>query len=493
MISRFLACAFALGLIAQRAPAESPEEAIARATAAMQAAAPRAQADPSRPIYHLTAPAQWMNDPNGPIYYRGFYHVFYQLHPYSDGDGPKHWGHFRSRDLVKWENQPIALSPSTDLGEAGVWSGCCTINDLGEPMIFYTSVARGQSAQTHAEQWAAVGDRDLVTWRKLPANPILSEALHDGRKIYEWRDPFIFKDHHRTFLVAGGNLNETRGGQAVVNIYEAQNPGLTQWKYRGVMFQLPDAGAPTTECPNFFKLGEHWVLFASPYGHVQYFVGDFNPDTCRFENHTRGILDAGSFYAPNTMQLADGRRIVWGWINGFPSGRGWNGCLSVPRLLSLSADEQLRQTPVPQLKKLRGRRIAWRNTSLEGGAKTFTLPPTNTLEINAEIDLSNARQVTLAFESESNKAPSLAMSLSDSEFKMLDVKSALPPAPKNGVFRLHIFLDRSVVEVFVNDQVCATKVVNTLPGNPILEISATGNGAAKAASIEAWPMNSIWE
>jgi beta-fructofuranosidase len=493
MISRFLACAVALGLIGQRALAESPEEAIARATAAIQAATPRAQADPAHPIFHLTAPAQWMNDPNGPIYYRGFYHLFYQLHPFSDGDGPKYWGHFRSRDLVKWEPLPIALCPSTDLGEAGVWSGCCTINGMGEPMIFYTSVARGQPAQIHAEQWAAIGDRDLISWRKLPANPVLSESLHGERKIYEWRDPFIFQDHHRTFLVAGGNLNETKGGQAVVNIYEAQNPGLTQWKYRGVLFQLPDAGSPTAECPNFFKLGRHWVLFVSPYGHVQYFVGDFDADTCRFESHSRGILDAGSFYAPNTMQLADGRRIVWGWINGFASGRGWIGCLSVPRLLTLSPDEQLQQTPAPQLKKLRGRSVAWRNVSLKGEPKIFKLPPTNTLEINAEIDLPKAQEITLGFKRDGDEAPSLAMSLTDSEFKMLDLKSTLPPNAKDRALRLHIFIDRSVVEVFVNDQACATKVINPLSGNQVLEISATGNGAAKAASIEAWPMNSIWE
>ena len=138
--------------------AESTNDAIARATAAIQAAVPRAQADPTHPIFHVTSPAQWMNDPNGPIFYKGWYHLFYQLHPFSDGDGPKYWGHVRSRDLVKWEPLPIALWPSSELDETGVWSGCCTINGRGEPMIFYTSVARGRPALTHAEQWAAIGD-----------------------------------------------------------------------------------------------------------------------------------------------------------------------------------------------------------------------------------------------------------------------------------------------------------------------------------------------
>src|ERR1035438_3209848 len=132
------------------ARSDSPNEAIVRATAAIQAATPRAQADRARPIFHVASPAQWMNDPNGPIFYKGYYHLFYQLHPFSDQDGPKYWGHVRSRDLVQWEHLPIALAPSGDQGEEAIWSGCCTLNGLGQPTIFYTSIARGKPAFDHA-------------------------------------------------------------------------------------------------------------------------------------------------------------------------------------------------------------------------------------------------------------------------------------------------------------------------------------------------------
>src|SRR6266404_4067882 len=364
----------AILLLPLSTPGALTNEAIDRATAAVQGAAPRAQADPAHPIFHVTAPAQWINDPNGPIYYKGFYHLFYQLHPFSDESGPKYWGHVRSRDLAKWEPLPIALWPSSEAGESEIWSGCCTINGEGKPMIFYTSIAPGNSAQTHAEQWAAIGDDDLINWQKSPANPVLSEALNGEKKIYDWRDPFIFRDKNRTFMVLGGNLNQAKGGQAVVNIYEAENAGLTQWKYRGVLFTHPDPSAPTAECPNFFKLGDRWVLFMSPYGRAQYFVGDFDAETCRFQMHTRGLVDCGSdFYAPNTMQVPDGRRIVWGWVRGFSGGHGWNGCLSLPRLLSLSRNGEVRQTPAPQLSKLRGKAVEWRNIRLESAGKTLTL------------------------------------------------------------------------------------------------------------------------
>ena len=467
-------------------------DALARATVAVQAATPRAQADSDHPIFHVTAPAQWVNDPNGPIFYKNYYHLFYQLTPFSDESGIKYWGHVRSRDLVKWEHLPIAIAPSGDKGEESIWSGCCTINGQGQPMIFYTSIAKGTSALDHAEQWAATSDDDLIHWTKAPGNPVLSEALHGDKKIYDWRDPFIFRDQKRTFMVLGGSLNQSKGGQAVVNIYAAANAELTKWKYRGVLFQLPDAGARTAECPNFFQLGDKWVLFVSPYGKVQYFVGDFDAETCRFQARTRGLLDYGpNFYAPNTMLVPDGRRLLWGWVNGFPGGHGWNGCLSLPRMLSFSRDGQLRQNPAPQLSKLRGKRMARRGVQLANGGETFMLPKTNTLEIMAEIDLETAKGVELSFKSSVKDAPLVVVSFYNSELHVMDAKAALPLDKDQRKLNLRIFVDRSVLEVYANETVCITKRITPLDANLNLEIRAN-DGRATAKLVEAWPMKTIW-
>ncbi len=446
----------------------------------------------NHPLFHITAPAQWINDPNGPIFYRGFYHLFYQLHPFSDRSGPKYWGHVRSRDLVKWEHLPIALAPSTDAGEAEVWSGCCTINGRGEPMIFYTSIAPGKSAQTHAEQWAAIGDKDLITWKKASANPVLSEALHSATKMYEWRDPFIFHDHNRTFLVTGGNLNQTKGGQAVVNIYEGQNDDLTQWKYRGVLFQLPDPKARTTECPNFFKLGNRWVLFVSPYGKVQYFVGDFDYKNCRFQARTNGLLDVGSnFYAPNTMQVPDGRRLVWGWVNGFESGKGWNGCLTVPRQLSLTRDGRLQQEPVPQLEKLRGKGEEWRNLRLSEAGEKLVLPNSNTFELESEVDLLSSQGVLLEFQSSAGNTKPLLIKISRGDAKSTEPALTLPVGAEESHLHVQLFIDRSVLEVFVNGLHCATKTISPPGHNTHLTIHPLG-GDARAKKIQVWPISPIW-
>jgi beta-fructofuranosidase len=470
---------------------ESMNDALARAAAAVQAAAPRAQADPTRPIFHITAPAQWVNDPNGPIFHKGVYHLFYQLHPFSDGSGPKYWGHVRSRDLARWEHLPIALAPSGEAGEAEIWSGCCTINGKGEPMAFYTSIAPGKPAIDHAEQWAATSNDDLVAWKKSPANPVLSEDLHGGTKVYDWRDPFIFHDGKKSFLVLGGSLNQSKGGQAVVNIYEAENAELTKWKYRGVLFHHPDPEARTSECPNFFKLGDEWVLFVSPYGKVHYFVGDFDPETCRFRPRTRGLLDHGpNFYAPNTMLVPDGRRLVWGWVTGFPGGRGWNGCLTLPRQLSFSRAGQLQQTPAPQLTRLRGKPVAWRKVRLDSDRKSLMLPESNTLEIENEIDLGSAAGIGLGIKS-GNKTPQVLVNFNGLQLQVLDAKAPLTLAKGDRTLKLRLFIDRSVLEVFANETVCVTKRIAPLEANAALEISAEG-GTANAKQIRAWPIASIW-
>lgn len=468
---------------------ETDEEALVRAEAAVKAAVPAAQSDPSHPIFHVATPAQWMNDPNGPIFYKGYYHLFYQLHPYSDKDGTKYWGHVRSRDLVKWEHLPIALAPSNDKDEEAIWSGSCTINGLGQPMIFYTSIAQGKSAYDHAEQWAAIGDDDLIRWKKSPANPVLSEALHGDKKIYDWRDPFVFHEGDKTFLVAGGHL--AKQGDASVNIYEAQNPELTQWKYRGVCFEIPEA--PTAECPNFFKLGDQWVLFVSPYGKVQYFIGDFDVKTCRFTARTKGLVDSGpNFYAPSTMLLPDGGRIVWGWVTGFPSGHGWNGCLSLPRRLSVTPDGMLRQVPAPELVKLRGEPFHLSGLRLEGREHPLTLPRTNALEILAEVDLGSSKSISFELRPQANDSRPIAIRC-DGQQLTVDGANAPLSSTKDRLkqIQVRIFVDHSVLEVLANETVWFTKRISTLDPNTTLVMRSEG-GEATVKTLQAWPMQTIW-
>src|SRR5262245_16219787 len=286
--------------------------------------AERVQQDPNHPVYHITAPANWINDPNGPIFHHGVWHMFYQHNPYGDDWGNMHWGHVRSQDLAHWEHAPIALWPSKEVDEDHIFSGCSAIRSDGRPVIFYTSIGRGKSAGEYAEQWMAIGDKDLMKWEKAPSNPALSESLHRNTKISDWRDPFLFKYRGNDYMVLGGNLNKGKGGEAIVALYRARDSSLEKWEYLGILFKHPDPNVNNIECPNFFELDGKWVLIISPHRRVEYFTGTF--DGRKFTHKTRGLLDhSDNFYAPNCTTDNKGRRILWGWIRGFKGGQGWNG------------------------------------------------------------------------------------------------------------------------------------------------------------------------
>ena len=184
-----------------------------------------AKQDPERPVYHFRPPANWMNDPNGTIFYKGYYHVFYQHNPYGDQWGHMHWGHTRSMELVYWEHLPIALAPSLDQGEDHCFSGCAWVNPKDELMLFYTSVSARENARPH-EQWAALPlDDELINWKSM-RQPILTLKTHGDRA---GGSGVI-----RFWLRSRADLHGDRGGYGPGghSIYEARNAELTEWDYR---------------------------------------------------------------------------------------------------------------------------------------------------------------------------------------------------------------------------------------------------------------------
>ncbi|MCC7374670.1 MAG: glycoside hydrolase family 32 protein [Verrucomicrobiales bacterium] len=464
-------------------------EAIARAMQSVSNAVPKATADPSRPMFHFRPPANWMNDPNGLIHHRGWYHLFYQHNPYGDGWGHMHWGHARSRDLVRWEHLPIALWPSEERGEEHVFSGSATLNASDEPVIFYTSIAKGKGADVQAEQWMALGSEDLLSWRKHPANPILSEALHGDRKVYDWRDPFIVRAGRRVFMVCGGNLNHGKGGQAVVRLYEAQNGELTQWKDRGVLFEHPDPEVKNIECPQLFQLDGTWVLMISPHRRVEWFTGTFDPEAGRFTAKRRGMADYGeAYYAPQCFSDQTGRRLLFGWIRGFPEGRGWNGCLTLPRLLSVSGGV-LTQQPAPEVEQLRGARHRLRGEALKG-ERRWAEARGEALEIEAIFERGEASAVGLRLRQSSDGKRAVEVRWDGKRLDVGGASMSLFGDLTGGRVEMRLVLDRSVLEVYAAGQ-CLTRVIPFEAGDDGVSVFAEGDGA-RITSLSAWEMNPVW-
>ena len=199
-----------------------------------------------KPHYHFLPENNWMNDPNGPIYYKGKYHLFYQYNPNDYHWNTIHWGHAVSEDLVHWEYLPIALFPSNDLGETHCFSGCTTINVDGLPTIFYTSVGENErNARDGAEQSMAVSYDDMITWEKYKLNPVIKSNIHGTIDVKEWRDPFIWKEDGKWYMVLGGSIEE----KGSILIYSSDN--LVKWEFINVMFEAPSY--KTLECPNMLK------------------------------------------------------------------------------------------------------------------------------------------------------------------------------------------------------------------------------------------------
>ena len=476
--------------------------AVEKAMQHVAAATAHAAADPTRPVCHFRPPAGWMNDPNGPIFRDGWLHLFYQHNPYGDEWGHMHWGHARSRDLVHWEHLPIALWPSLEAGEEHVFSGCARVNGQGEMLLFYTSVKRGdRESRPPNEQWAARPlDSELLIWEKHPANPILALADHGGPPFRgEWRDPFIFAAAGRTFLVVGGDYDEI----AEVALYVAEDTTLTRWHYCGPLYQTTQEQTRFLECPNFVELppaaghqaspSGNWLLLTSPYRAIEYVSGAFDPIALTFTPHQHGVLDPGAgkecnFYASNLVFDAQGRCILLGWIRGFASGRGWNGCLALPRLLSMGSDGRPRQLPAPELQALRGRQYPCIAQTLEPGADRLLNIQGNTLEIDVTFALGSAQAVGVLLHSDTD---SVAVRYDGSTLHVAGSEVALASNPDHTI-RLHLYIDKSVLELFVDDgRAAVTRVITPLRPMEGIELFAEG-GSAQTTDLSVWDLLPIW-
>ena len=456
--------------------------AINEAIQAVEAARTKAEQDPSRPVCHFRPPAQWMNDPNGPLFFDDHYHVFYQHNPYGDKWGHMHWGHARSSDLVNWEHLPIALAPALDDGEEHCYSGCATVNGDGDPMIFYTSVPpKNESGEPQRpfEQWAAVSKDGMQTWARIPENPLVTITPDGGPKMDDsTRDPFIFQEDGRTFMVLGTVVE----GKPAVPIFEADDASLTSWSYRGDIFATPPENMKFPECPNFFRLEYKWVLLTSPYGPVRAMVGDFDLDTLKFTPETDVLLDSTpDFYATNILFDPKSRHVMLAWIRGFEGGKGWNGCLALPRVLSLDLEGGLIQDFVPELQMLRRKSVVKAAAKVEESL-VINEVKADCLELVVDLDQGDATTFGLTLGSTRISCDSKTITVAGKE---LDARL------DDGTLRLHLILDKSVLEVLVDHRGSATVVVPYDEADDQVTFFAEG-GAARILFLEGWELAPVW-
>lgn len=466
---------------------------IQAAMDAVEAARPKAEGDPNRPVFHFRPTAQHMNDVCGALHYKGWYHIFYQFAPYhSEGGVHTGWGHARSRDLVYWEHLPIAIMPDGENGERLYASGSAVLDGKGNPIIFFGWTLQAVwDGTAKREQWAAVPvDDELIEWRtmRIGLRPGESGVPADIR--FTWTDMFVFRSGERTFAT----FKSSKG-----LVCEALNPELTRWQAVG------NLDGVIGECPNFFRLGTKWILIQSM-SPISYQLGQFDPETIQFTADAPACpLDYGfglqkppsgsaGLYGTTATVDDSGRTLFFGFISGFEEPRGWNNCMILPRVLSLDEDGGLIQTPVEELQRLRGKPVKFSGIGLDNESSRLAEISGDCLEI--QMTLVPGENSTCGIRVRCGDDGNESIQIR-AHRRCLNVAGTEVPNVHSGrthrdKIDLHLFLDKAALEVFIDGgRKTVTRAIQADPQNLGVEFFAEG-GAAQLRDVTIWPTKRIW-
>lgn len=438
-----------------------------------------------RPQFHVTSVKDWINDPNGMVYFDGEYHLFFQRDPTAiNGSAYKSWAHCVGTDLVHWKQLDDAIAPD-ELGS--MWSGSGVVdwhNTSGlrtgdEPPLVLIYTAAGGMLEASKDkpftQCIAFSNDRGRTWTKYEGNPVV-EHIEGGNRDPKvvWHEPTkrwimaLYLDGDRFALLASPDLKEW------TKLEEVRVPG-------------------SIECPDFFEIpveGEagqsRWVFWTA---NNAYLVGTFDGKHFQAEGEPqRG--DAGDcYYAAQTFSdipQEDGRRVQVPWMRGdaYP-GMPFNQQLGLPTVLTLHREKEglrLRRLPVNELETLRQARHEWQGW-LEEGVDPLAELDADTFEIRATIDPANAESVMF-------KLRGVPLEFDATSGRLILPKSAavVPMVDRN--LQLRIFVDRTSIEVFTAEG-RVTLAQCYLPGEDV-ETSLTAFGA-KIESLQWWTLDSIWK
>ena len=440
-----------------------------------------------RPQFHFTAAKNWINDPNGLVFYKGQYHLFFQHNPLSTKWGNMTWGHAVSTDLLRWRQMDNALEPDAMgtmfSGSAVVdWNNTSGFQKGNEKVLVAIYTAAGdtseQSKGQKFTQCLAYSIDAGKTWSKYGKNPILAHVRGGNR------DPkIVWHDQSKHWIMAlylDGN-----------DFAFYSSPDLKTWQQIQTM-TVPDCA----ECPDFFPMSIDgdatnikWVWTAAN-GH--YLVGSFDGQSFKPESKAPQQIDFGKgYYAVQTYSdTPDGRRIQIGWMNNGRYPRmPFNHQMSIPRELKLKRtanDLRLYNLPISEIDSLRKKTQFWKNAAVKPGENLLADVRGEYLDIRAEFEAGDAEQFGLRLRGEP-----IFYSVKTKRLTTGVIGSA-PLDLENGLLKLHILLDRTSLEIFANDgRVSITGCFLPPDDNKFLETVAIG-GTARIRSLDIHELNSIW-
>lgn len=457
---------------------------------------------PWRQAFHIQPNTGLLNDPNGFAYYNGEYHLFYQWFPLGPVHGLKYWYHTKSKNLVNWENVGIAIKPYDEFDRHGAYSGSA-IEHNGKLHLMYTGNTRDENWVRHPYQCMASLDSkgNMAKW----SQPVIASV--PAGYTDHFRDPKVWEENGRFYAVIGAQRTDQTGCVVLYSSWDLQ-----EWKWEGeIQTKLPDFGY-MWECPDYFELQEKGILLFCPQG--------VSPEGDRYQNIyqsgyvmgekldlasrklTHGEfheLDLGfDFYAPQTMQDPQGRRILVGWMGlpeiAYPTdAHGWAHCLTIPRQLMVR-DDKLIQQPVEEMSLLRKNWVETEDV-ICGQSKSYEGFRGRTYEMICEFENQDAVEFGVEFRANADDERTILKYDARTKKVILDrAHSGERVGASYGTTRqctldsptikFQLFVDVSSVEIFVNDgEAVLTSRIFPHPDSQEIRFFAAG-GAVKIRSTK---------
>lgn len=429
-----------------------------------------------RPQYHFSPPRNWNNDPNGMVYYKGEYHLFYQYYPGGMRWGPMHWGHAVSTDLLHWENMPVALSPDS-LGY--IFSGSAVVDKYntagfqqGDEKAL-VAIFTYHDPKTNEESQAIAYSTDRGrTWQKYSGNPVIPNP---GLK--DFRDPKVRWNklvHKWIMTIACGDH---------IQFYSSAD--LKAWDKEGSFGKNMGAHGGVWECPDLFPLKykgkEKWILIVNinpggPAGGsaTQYFIGQFDGHHFVADDTLTRWLDYGADeYAGVTWSNTKNRTIFLGWMNNWQYAdkiptSPWKGGMTLPRELKLVKDGSVFKvfsTPVKAVHRIEDKIFSIKDLKLthKHFSKSFTGSELSSSRIDITATLNDASLFVVSLGNEEGKHVDIGYDKTDKQLfldrthagidsfsQVFSSKHVAPLKTYLDKIHLSIFYDRSSIEVFIN-------------------------------------------